>query len=594
VAALKVSKAAWISRKRAEARTAGLCITCCKQRPNVGYTVCRSCKESAHERRSRRRAAQRQHAEWQEIITAHERAGDKAQAHHLFDDAAQHYQEALKITAVVSSDRLRLAEKLSSAALLSDNPAVANLWNDRMAGLYLNDSEKAGKAIEALLQMARQCWIDSRTAEGVPICMRAIRIAETRGLDRLHKVAILRLMNHLRALGLFEESTQYLNSLEQIDDTDDLSVQISYYQAKGNAATNRGIVTEAYKNYERALSLTKKDADFYSTISVWAEYGLAAIALGDIERGKTLYEQAFLIARRNHIGWFVPQLCMGYANILACMGQYQDARSYFLEALSSKTHVSHVEERRVAFGIPIALHLNDQEILAKCIRPAAIEPAFRSREPQRIGPIAAAFARLYVARGQRQKAYEILHKASEFVTYVDENIDFPLVVAQYGMLKDIPRTRALLEARLRFPAAQIAESCILLFDAYVDCRMRRTERSRRMAVEAADRFDQLHWYAYADLARSLIPSAHPIASEAEREHKKPLSDSLLTLTEREQQVVELVLKGLTNRAVADKLSISENTVEKHMNSILRRLDIRSRHQLASLVAEPESKVVVEL
>jgi DNA-binding NarL/FixJ family response regulator len=63
---------------------------------------------------------------------------------------------------------------------------------------------------------------------------------------------------------------------------------------------------------------------------------------------------------------------------------------------------------------------------------------------------------------------------------------------------------------------------------------------------------------------------------------------LLTLTEREQQVVELVLKGLTNRVVAEKLSISENTVEKHMNSIMRRLDIRSRHQLLDL-AGPNSE-----
>jgi DNA-binding NarL/FixJ family response regulator len=54
---------------------------------------------------------------------------------------------------------------------------------------------------------------------------------------------------------------------------------------------------------------------------------------------------------------------------------------------------------------------------------------------------------------------------------------------------------------------------------------------------------------------------------------------------REQEVAELVLKGLTNRAIADALRISENTVETHMASIMTRLGIRSRHQLAEALPE---------
>jgi DNA-binding NarL/FixJ family response regulator len=54
---------------------------------------------------------------------------------------------------------------------------------------------------------------------------------------------------------------------------------------------------------------------------------------------------------------------------------------------------------------------------------------------------------------------------------------------------------------------------------------------------------------------------------------------------REQQVAELVLQGLTNRAIADALSIKERTVESHMTSIMSRLGVRSRHQLLGILEE---------
>ena len=70
-------------------------------------------------------------------------------------------------------------------------------------------------------------------------------------------------------------------------------------------------------------------------------------------------------------------------------------------------------------------------------------------------------------------------------------------------------------------------------------------------------------------------------------HAKPFSDTHAKFTEREREVAALILKGLTNRAMADALSITENTVEKHVASVMNKLGIRSRYQLtdAFLVSE---------
>ncbi len=52
------------------------------------------------------------------------------------------------------------------------------------------------------------------------------------------------------------------------------------------------------------------------------------------------------------------------------------------------------------------------------------------------------------------------------------------------------------------------------------------------------------------------------------------------LTPRELDVVELLAEGLTNKAIAHKLGISEYTVKFHVNAILRKLGAQSRTEAA--------------
>jgi len=54
------------------------------------------------------------------------------------------------------------------------------------------------------------------------------------------------------------------------------------------------------------------------------------------------------------------------------------------------------------------------------------------------------------------------------------------------------------------------------------------------------------------------------------------SESLETLTPREQEVLKLVVDGYSNREIGKELGIVEDTVKKHMQSILGKLDATSR------------------
>jgi len=57
------------------------------------------------------------------------------------------------------------------------------------------------------------------------------------------------------------------------------------------------------------------------------------------------------------------------------------------------------------------------------------------------------------------------------------------------------------------------------------------------------------------------------------------------VSEREQEVVEAVASGASNRGVADRLFISHRTVESHLRRIYRRFGIDGREELTSLVRE---------
>ncbi|MFG2605985.1 LuxR C-terminal-related transcriptional regulator [Streptomyces sp. NPDC048514] len=58
----------------------------------------------------------------------------------------------------------------------------------------------------------------------------------------------------------------------------------------------------------------------------------------------------------------------------------------------------------------------------------------------------------------------------------------------------------------------------------------------------------------------------------------PARDQLDTLTTREQEIFELVIKGMSNQEVADTLVLSERTIKFHVSNLLRKLGVRNRTQ----------------
>jgi DNA-binding NarL/FixJ family response regulator len=61
------------------------------------------------------------------------------------------------------------------------------------------------------------------------------------------------------------------------------------------------------------------------------------------------------------------------------------------------------------------------------------------------------------------------------------------------------------------------------------------------------------------------------------------------LTNRRRQVATLVLRGHSNREIAEKLAMSVGTVKIHLHAIYEKLDIHSRTELTAALADRRGK-----
>lgn len=118
--------------------------------------------------------------------------------------------------------------------------------------------------------------------------------------------------------------------------------------------------------------------------------------------------------------------------------------------------------------------------------------------------------------------------------------------------------------------------------AYFNCFMADLHYAQMIALLA----DGQSWFAPA-LLESALDLARRNLESAGR------SEALSDLTPREREIALDIARGMTNREVASLRRIAESSVKTHLTHIFKKLEVRSRTELAVTVGRTQAAVAQE-
>lgn len=101
-------------------------------------------------------------------------------------------------------------------------------------------------------------------------------------------------------------------------------------------------------------------------------------------------------------------------------------------------------------------------------------------------------------------------------------------------------------------------------------------------MEPDELLKQIRGLRKGEAALSPLMASKILKEFAELTHR-PVKHCSVTdsLTSREKEVLSLVAQGITNREIASRLAITENTVKNHLCNIMEKLHLENRVQLAT-------------
>ncbi|MFD6814205.1 helix-turn-helix transcriptional regulator [Enteractinococcus coprophilus] len=106
------------------------------------------------------------------------------------------------------------------------------------------------------------------------------------------------------------------------------------------------------------------------------------------------------------------------------------------------------------------------------------------------------------------------------------------------------------------------------------------EKAETMLRQAVTTLEDIGATAYLPAARKELDTA----IEQNRQSRK---DVLTSMTQREREVAELLADGHSNRSIAERLVVSQSTARFHVSNILRKLQLTSRAEVATLFHESQ-------
>jgi predicted ATPase/DNA-binding SARP family transcriptional activator/DNA-binding CsgD family transcriptional regulator len=343
--------------------------------------------------------------------------------------------------------------------------------------------------------------------------------------------------------GHLKEGRRWLDAALARDGTPTMTRVDALLAAAGLAAL-QGDHARAEALAEKGLTLSRTDAYPFGTVRALFLLGITAEWQGDADRAAAYYEET--LSRRSDLGashWVARSLA-ALAAVTRLRGDSARAKTLAEEALDLAREAGHAWTVALALGV-LANVAADRHDYARAV-PLYEESLGLSLELGNHWGVAgtvAGLAGVVAAQGQHDRAARLLGAARELGDTIG--------VARLAQHEEYDRVLA--DARAHLDDSAFAAAW---------------EAGRAMTLEEV-----------IEYALSGGENAPPTAPAREE------SPVVATLTFREREVVTLLARGLSDRAVARELSVSERTVTTHVGRIFKKLGFHSRAQVAAWAVE---------
>jgi len=95
-------------------------------------------------------------------------------------------------------------------------------------------------------------------------------------------------------------------------------------------------------------------------------------------------------------------------------------------------------------------------------------------------------------------------------------------------------------------------------------------------IKAIRTVEQGDKYFSGDISNVLVNNLlNPTKTQVESTHTIKKSETPFDLTSKELQILELVLSGLTNKQISEKLEKSKRTIETHRFNLMRKMEVKN-------------------
>ncbi len=524
-----------------------------------------------------------------------QKAAEEAAAMYAYGDAVCWYDAALHWDYPAGVQRAEVNQRLGTLLYLDGRGEEPQGYFKSCYSEYEALGDRNGMA-HALLLLADQYWVDAQTRRSLAAASAANKLLkETRNAPASSRAQLSRARFAI-TLGKTEIAQKCIASADVLAKSDDPELSAMFHEVRAEVRAAKRDASGAFEDISRATRCAAESglSDLISQVENNA--AIAAADLGDIGAAMQHHRTAVSQARGTSLPWRYSYSALNFAQTLMLAGQLPEAHRLVSEALDCGVDTATFKTKAASVGIPLSLMLNDRGMLQACDDDRAIAFAYQSGELQRVSAVTIAFAELRQAQGMKRDAQLLLRRAFDYTRAVHRNRQLFLTGACYG--DATVRKRAWELSQLTGARGTKTDEAFAMAVAAACCD--EDGAARETAGEAAARFSSHGWLLLAAVATELAGDFAAARAEYERigslrdvarlrsATAAPLHEELRPLTARQLEIARLIGLGFTNRSVAQRLHISENTVEHHLSAIFQRLKLRSRSQLAVWAASQSS------